>query len=67
MTTSSVAATSANTGHPDDHVRRFHRDVGVRTAHRKLDVGLRERRRVIDAIVGRSGRAVAFLKVPCRN
>ena len=31
--------------------RRLHRDVGAR-AHRDADVGLRERRRIVDAVAG---------------
>ena len=40
----------------DDHVGGFHRGVGAGGAHREADVGLGQRRRVVDAVAGHAGR-----------
>ena len=42
------------------HVRALHRDVGA-GSHRDADVGLRERRRVVDAVAGHRDALAALL------
>ena len=46
----------------DDHVGRFHGDVGTHRAHGESDVGLRQGRRIVDAVAGHAGGAEALLQ-----
>ena len=46
----------------DDHVGGFHGDVGAHRAHGESDVGLRQGRRIVDAVAGHAGGAKALLQ-----
>ena len=46
----------------DDDVGCFHGGVGASAAHRKANVGLRQRRGIVDTVTGHARGAVALLQ-----